>query len=142
MDLLRTMWAAVRSGGTLAAEDADFGGLFCYPPNDAFEFYARGYRRVLQLHAGDPAAGRKLFRYFREAGIPTPQLKLVQRVDAAGESKTLAHSTLEATAEAIIAGRIASPQQVNDALAALARFTADPHTIIGDPRVFQLWSKR
>ena len=52
VDLLRRMWAAVRPGGALVAEDADFDGLFCQPPNDGFAFYARMYPRVLQRYGG------------------------------------------------------------------------------------------
>lgn len=39
VDLLHRMWAAVRPGGVLAVEDADFGGLFCDPANAGFGFY-------------------------------------------------------------------------------------------------------
>ena len=35
LDLLRRMWAAVRPGGVLMVEDADFDGWCCHPPNDA-----------------------------------------------------------------------------------------------------------
>lgn len=38
--LLRPMWAAVRTGGTIAVEDADFDGLFCDPDSSGFAFYA------------------------------------------------------------------------------------------------------
>jgi hypothetical protein len=37
------MWAALRPGGVIIVEDADFDGLFCDPPNDGFEFYPRMY---------------------------------------------------------------------------------------------------
>lgn len=142
VDLLRRMWDALRPGGALVVEDADFDGLFCHPPNDAFDFYADNYRRVLALNGGDPAIGRKLYGYFRAAGIPRPELRLVQSAYASGEGKTLAHSTLELTADAIIEARLATPDVVHAALASLARFTDDPDTVVGDPRIFQVWSRR
>ena len=132
------MWAAVRPGGALVAEDADFDGLFCQPPNDGFAFYARMYPRVLQRYGGDAIVGRKLYGCFLEAGIPQPSLRLVQRVDASGEAKTLSLSTLEATAEAMVNEKLASVEDVNAAIASLAAFTSDPTTLVGDPRVFQL----
>jgi ubiquinone/menaquinone biosynthesis C-methylase UbiE len=142
IDLLQRMWAAVRPGGSIVVEDADFDGLFCDPPNDGFDFYARTYPRVLERHGGDAVAGRKLYRYFLEAGIPSPNLRLVQSLDTTGEAKTLSLSTLEATADAILAEKLASEDEVNAALASLAAFTDDPATLIGDPRIFQLWCRR
>ena len=142
VDLLRRMWDAVRPGGAIAVEDADFDGRFCEPPNDGFDFYLRTYPKVLERYGGDAAAGRKLFRYFLEAGIPSPSLRLAQGADTAGEGKTLALTTLEATAGAIIAEQIASADEVSSALASLTAFTDDPSTLVGDPRVFQLWSRR
>jgi ubiquinone/menaquinone biosynthesis C-methylase UbiE len=142
VDLLRRMWAAVAPGGAIVVEDADFDGLFCHPPNDGFAFYARVYPRVLELHGGDGAIGRKLYRYFLEAAIPDPNLRLVQRVDAIGEAKTLSLSTLEATADAIVEAGLASVEEVNAAVADLATFTAEHGTVVGDPRIFQLWCSR
>ena len=142
VDLLRRMWAAVAPSGAIVVEDADFTGLFCHPPNHGFAFYARVYPRVLQQRGGDAAIGRKLYRYFLDAGIPDPNLKLVQRADAIGEAKTLSLSTLEATAEAIVEEGLASTEEVNAAIDDLAAFTADEGTVVGDPRVFQLWCSR
>ena len=142
VDLLRRMWAAVAPGGAIVVEDADFGGLFCHPANDGFAFYARIYPRVLPLRGGDAAIGRKLYGYFLEAAIPDPNLRLVQRADVTGEAKTLSLSTLEATADAIVDEGLASVDEVNTALADLAAFTADRATVVGDPRVFQLWCSR
>jgi len=82
--LLRRMWASVRVGGVIAVEDADFDGLFCEPDNSGFAFYAAMYPRVCALYGGDPAIGRKLYRYFGEAGITEPDLRLRQRVGTAG----------------------------------------------------------
>jgi ubiquinone/menaquinone biosynthesis C-methylase UbiE len=142
VDLVRRMWAAVTPGGVIVVEDADFDGLFCHPPNDGFDLYARLYPRVLERRGGDAAIGRKLHRYFLQADIPDANLRLVQRADAVGEAKTLSLSTLQATADAIVEDALASTDEVNAALADLAAFTADPGTVVGDPRVFQLWCSR
>jgi hypothetical protein len=50
---------------------------------------------------GDHAVGRKLYAYFLAAGIPAPQAALIQPLRIAGEEKTLAWSTLEASTAAI-----------------------------------------
>ena len=97
---------------------------------------------MLQQRGGDAAIGRKLYRYFLDAGIPDPTLRLVQRADAIGEAKTLSLSTLQATAEAIVEEGLASTDEVSAAIDDLAAFTADEGTVVGDPRIFQLWCSR
>jgi ubiquinone/menaquinone biosynthesis C-methylase UbiE len=139
--LLRRMWAAVAEGGVLIVEDADFDGWCCDPPDEGFDLFLDAYRRVLQCRGGDHAIGRKLYRYFLAAGIPHPQAILVQAVYE-GEARTLAWSTLEASADAIVAEGLATADELAGALASLRRFTDDPRTLICGPRVFQLWSRR
>jgi ubiquinone/menaquinone biosynthesis C-methylase UbiE len=140
--LLGRMWAAVRPGGVIAVEDADFDGLFCDPANDGFDFYATMYRQVCRLAGGDPAIGRKLYRYFGQAGIPEPRFRLVQGLTAKQELKILAVLTLEATADAITGAGLASAAEVAAALADLRAFAAAPGTLVGDPRTFQVWAVR
>jgi ubiquinone/menaquinone biosynthesis C-methylase UbiE len=142
VDVLRAMWEAVRDGGVIVVEDADFEGSFCDPPNEGFAFWVEAYQRVLERHGGDPLSGRKLHRHFRAAGIPAPELTVVQRADVTGEAKTLPHSTVEATAEAIVREGIASAGQVSAALASLADFAADAGSVSGSPRLFQAWARR
>jgi ubiquinone/menaquinone biosynthesis C-methylase UbiE len=140
--VMQRMWAAVGPGGSIVVEDVDFHASFCEPPNPGFEFFLRTYCEALERRGGDPAIGLKLFRYFLEAGIPGATVGVVQRVEAAGETKWLTHSTLAATEEAIVSEGIATAGEVATALAALADATADPATIIGLPRTFQVWARR
>jgi ubiquinone/menaquinone biosynthesis C-methylase UbiE len=142
VDLLRSMWAAVRDGGVVAVEDADFEGSFCDPPHEGFAFWVNAYQRVLERHGGDPLSGRKLHRRFTEAEIPTPEVAVVQTVDRTGEAKTLPYSTIDATADAIVREGIASADEVAAALARLRDFAADPGILCGSPRTFQAWSRR
>jgi SAM-dependent methyltransferase len=142
VDLLRRMWAAVRPGGVLVVEDADFDGWCCHPPNDGFDFFVRSYAETLKRRGGDHSYGRKLHAGFAAADIPCAEIRMVQPVWTEGEGKTLAWSTLEATADAIVAERVASRDEVTAALVSLRQFTADTQTLISGPRVFQLWSGR
>lgn len=141
-EVVKRMWAAVRPGGRLVIEDADFDGLFCWPPNEGFSFYARMYPHVLELRGGDPASGRKLYDYFLDAGIPSPQVRLAQGFGSAGDTKMLALATLEATAEPIVAAGLASEDEVRAAVDSLSAYAGDATTVIGDPRVFQVWAVR
>jgi ubiquinone/menaquinone biosynthesis C-methylase UbiE len=142
VNLLRRMWAAVRPGGLVIVEDPDFDGWCCHPPNEGFDFFVRSYAEVIRRRGGDHASGRKLYRYFLDAGIPTPQVALVQSVAVSGEAKELAWSTLDATSEAILSEGVATSSELTAALASLRQFTDDDTTLIARPRVFQLWSAR
>jgi ubiquinone/menaquinone biosynthesis C-methylase UbiE len=141
---LARMWAAVRPGGVLIAQDADFTGLFCDPPNAGFTFYAEKYQQALALNGGDPGMARKLYRSFLAAGLPDPQLQMNQTAgtDPDGDTKLLALSTLEATAESIVGAGVATAEDAAAAQADLAAFIADPHTLVADPRIFSVWAHR
>ncbi len=142
VNVLRRMWAAVRSGGRVIVEDPDFDGWCCHPPNAGFDFFVRAYAEVIRRRGGDHASGRKMYQYFLEAGIPAPQVALVQSVAVSGEGKELAWSTLDATGEAIVSEGVATSGELAAALASLRQFTDDDTTLIARPRVFQLWSAR
>jgi ubiquinone/menaquinone biosynthesis C-methylase UbiE len=140
--LLRRMWGAVCPGGVVAVEDADLEGLFCDPDNAGFSFCRRMYAEVLARNGGDPACARRLARYFREAGIPVPQVRLLQGVNAGGDAKVMPLLTLEAIADSILSAGLATAGEVTAAIEDLRAFTTDPDTLISDPRIFQLWARR
>ena len=89
LELLSNMWAAVAPGGALVVEDADFGALFCDPPNDGFAFWSRSNCTILERRGGDPLLGRKLYRYFLETDIPSPDMNLVQVAHTAKARRSL-----------------------------------------------------
>jgi hypothetical protein len=135
------MWAALRRG-VLAVEDPDFDAFCCHAPNEGFDFLPRTSSQVLQRRGGDHTIGPKPYSYFLAAGIPRPEIAVVQSLWTEGEEKTLACSTLEASADAIVSESIASEDEGAQALSTLQRFTANPQTPICGPRVFQLWSRQ
>ena len=142
LDLLRRMWSAVRVGGAMAVEATDFEGVFCDPPNDGFAVWQHISRAVLEKNGGDPRMGRKLHRYFREAGGSDPRMRLTQDVNTSGEAKVLPQITLEAMADAIAASGLATERELAAALESLTAFTADPRTLVAGPHVFQVWAHR
>jgi hypothetical protein len=50
--------------------------------------------------------------------------------------------TVEATGEAMVREGIATQDELAAAIADLAAFTEDETTIVGRPRVFQVWARR
>jgi SAM-dependent methyltransferase len=142
VDMLQTMWTAVRPGGVIVVEDADFDGSFCYPPNTAFDFWVERYQDVLRSYGGDPHSGRKLGALFARAGIPRPDTTVVQRADLTGEAKTMPMLTVEATAAAMLDAAIATEDEIAAAVEGLRVFAADDSTMFGSPRIVQAWARR
>jgi SAM-dependent methyltransferase len=142
LDLLSRMWNAVRVGGVIVVEDGDHDGWYCHPPNRGFDFFVRTLKEALDHSGGDHAFGRKLYEGFLEVGIPEPEVSLVQSARTRGDVKQLAWLTLDATKDSIISQGIASLEEVATALDDLWRLTEDHRSLIGAPRIFQVWSRR
>jgi ubiquinone/menaquinone biosynthesis C-methylase UbiE len=142
VEVLRSMWAAVGPGGAIVVEDADFAAQFCYPPQPAFDFWAQRYPELLRRAGGDPEGGRKLAARFAEAGIPLPEVDVVQLAHLRGEQKTLPALTVEATAAAMRETEVATEEEIRAALTKLNVLAADMTTLFGSPRVFQVWTRR
>jgi hypothetical protein len=121
--LLARMWEAVRPGGAIAVEDTDYEGLFCDPPNDGVAFHKRMYPRLVEQNGGDALIGRKLYRYFLQAGIPDPGVRVAQAADAKGEAKSVILLTLRGIAESLVNAGLASAEEVAAAIEDLAAFT-------------------
>ena len=142
VDALRAMWARVGPGGVLVVEDADFAGTFSYPPEPAIDFWIERYAQVLRSRGGDPESGRKLVSRFAAAGIPAPQVSIVQRAYLHDEGKQMPYLTVEATAEAMVAAGVATRREIDEAAARLRELSTDPSVLVGMPRNIQVWARR
>jgi ubiquinone/menaquinone biosynthesis C-methylase UbiE len=142
VEALRQMWRAVRPGGVLVAEDAVFLAEFCEPPHPGFDFWQYAYQETLRRHGGDPLSGRRLHSRFREAGIPDPQLELVQHVYLSGEGKLMPYLTIARTAPRIVSSGVATQSEVDAALAQLADLANDTTSAVSSPRLFQCWVRK
>jgi SAM-dependent methyltransferase len=141
--IVRRCAAALRPRGALVLEDIDLAGAFCYPANDAFRRYCDWYCAVIQRRGGDALLGPQLMELCLDAGLEEVELRMIQPVhtgQASGKELTL--STLVNIAESVVAEGLASMGQVEDTVLQLGNFTADPRSIIGFPRIFQVWGRR
>lgn len=142
IEALRRMWGAVRPGGVLVAEDADFLADFCEPPNPGFDFWEYAYQETLRRHGGDPLSGRRLHSRFREVGISDVEFNLVQHVYLGGEGKLMPYLTIERTAPRIVSSGVATQAEVDAALVQLAALANDTTIAMGSPRLFQCWARK
>lgn len=139
---LAGMLRAARPGGLVVVEDIDLTGSFCYPPHPAFQRQHELYTQVIRHSGGDPAIGLRLTDLLLQAGLDDVDLHVVQPVYRQGEGKRLFEITLERVTGALVAAELASAAEVAATLAELAALAARPDTIIGLPRIFQVWGRR
>ncbi len=140
--VVRRMARAVRPGGAVVVEDIDHAAIFCYPACPALERYKALYDRVIRLKGGDPEIGPKVPDLLRQAGLHDLQLQVVQPAYMDGGAKHIHQITLENIAAALVAAGLASSVEIESLAAELDAFARSPHTLIGAPRIFQVWAYR
>ncbi len=136
------MLRAVRPGGVAVVEDIDFGGSFCHPQCAGFDAYVQLYRAAAARQRTDADIGPKLYGMLLDAGWSNVKLNVVQPAFAWGEGKQIALLTLINIADSVLDEKLVSKPELQSAIDDLSRFTDDPRTLIGLPRVFQLWARR
>jgi SAM-dependent methyltransferase len=137
------LYDGVRADGTLILEDTDFTGSFCYPPNPAYARYCELYSAVIGRRGGDANMGAQLYQLCLDAGLRGVHVQVVQPVHSGrAPEKGLALSTLVNIADAILAEGLATPEELQETVAALTTFTEDARSVIALPRVFQVWGQR
>jgi ubiquinone/menaquinone biosynthesis C-methylase UbiE len=141
--MLARLFEVVRPGGTLVLEDIDFSGSYCWPANEGYAAYCRLYESVIRRRGGDANAGGQLYGLCRDAGFEEVQVRIVQPVhDGRCEAKALSLITLVNVADAVLAEGLATADELEAAIADLRAFTDDPRTLVGFPRIFQVWGRR
>ena len=78
----------------------------------------------------------------REAGIQQLELNVIQFAHVHGEGKLMAPFTMSRISNALTAEGLATEKEVQQILTELNHVAADSETVIGLPRIFQVWGKR
>lgn len=66
---LREMQRVCRSGGIIAAREADYAAMAWYPADDRLDRWLALSRTVARANGGEPDAGRSLLRWAHEVGF-------------------------------------------------------------------------
>ncbi len=137
------MCAALRNEGVLVLEDIDFAGSFCHPPNRAFTRYCDLYCGVIARRGGDAMLGPRLPGLCVDAGLEGVQVRVVQPVHSGqAPEKALSLSTLVNIGDAVVAEGLATTAELEETVRELGAFTDDPRSLVGLPRIFQVWGRR
>jgi ubiquinone/menaquinone biosynthesis C-methylase UbiE len=137
------MLASLRLHGVVVLEDIDFSGAFCQPSNPAYDRYCELYTRVVARKGGDATIGMELYRMCLEAGLPDPQVSLVQPIyGGRSAEKELSLTTMVDISDSVVLEEVASQEECDQVIEELTEFTRDPHTVVACPRVFQVWGRK
>ena len=138
--VLSHMRDALRPRGVVVLEDIDFSGGFCNPENNGYRRYCELYRAVVRARGGDADLGKQLFHLCCATGFGDVHVKAVQLVHTGNQpEKAMALVTLQNIVSTVLAESLATESELQAAIADLEAFTNDPASLIGLPRVFQVW---
>jgi SAM-dependent methyltransferase len=141
-DALDAFRERLSPAGWLVVEDIDSSGHVAWPSSPSIQRYLHWYSASVRRSGGDPDIGERLPALLLRTGFDAVQVRIVQPVALQGEAKQLAAVTIEAMTEAICADGLATPDEVRAVVAELEQFANNPTTLIGTPRIFQVWGRR
>lgn len=125
--VVREMLRVVRPGGFVVAFEPDFGSEVSDPPCEAFE----GIKRIWQGLFQNPSAGRRLVRYFREAGASRLQAGALSLLEYdTTMMKRIYRLTAESTGPAAQAKGLLTAAQVQEMIAGFQKLEADSSAVI------------
>jgi predicted O-methyltransferase YrrM len=131
----------INPGGVMIVEDIDFRGHFAEPDCPALQRSVELYTTAVQNRRANPNIGPKLPGLLRDAGFQDIQMKLVQPAALLGGIKLLICVTLEHIAEAVLEDQLATEEELQGTIEELYEFARNPDTVMGGPRVFQVWGR-
>ncbi|MEY4630893.1 MAG: Demethylmenaquinone methyltransferase [Pseudomonadota bacterium] len=139
--VISAMQRCIRPGGVIIVEDIDFRGHFSEPDCPALQRYVDYYTKAAQARGGDPNIGPRLPGLLRSAGFENVQMKVIHPAALEGGIKLLTCVTLENITEAVLRDKLSSEENLRATAEELHAFCRDPKTVLGGPRIFQVWGR-
>ena len=141
LKVLRNVRSYLRPGGTVIIEDIDFRGHFSEPDCPALQRSVDLYSATVRNRGGDPDIGPRLPALLRDAGYQDIQMRMFHPAAMEGGIKYLICVTLESISAGVIEDGLVGPSELRETIDELDVFARDPLTILGGPRVFQVWGR-
>ena len=138
-DLLVRMRRLVRPGGRIVVEDTDHSGSYCHPFDAANARFVELYTEVVRRGGGDADLGRRLPAMVLAAGLGDVGWNVFQPVHASGPHKHMTAVTMERIRPAVLRYGLTTSQEADAIITGMYAFAADPFTLVGMPRMVQVW---
>ncbi len=139
---LQSLIGATRPGGIVAVEDIDFHSYFSYPLNQSFDRYVELYRETGLRTGADPLIGPRLVGMFLDSGLEDVDFHTVEPLFREGPGKAIPQLTMEHIRESVVASGLGTNAEVDQIVADLDVLRLDPRSLMGYPRVFQVWGRK
>jgi SAM-dependent methyltransferase len=140
--VLSAMVRSLKPGGVIAIEDLDFEGYTCHPPCAAHDRWVEIYRETISRRGGNALLGRALPTMLHAAGIEEIGINVTQPYALQGDAKLVAPMALDHMTSSITGEGVADADEVAQLVAELYDRAADPATLMGLPRIFQVWGTK
>ena len=141
LEVLINARKALRPGGLVILEDIDFRGHFAEPDCPALQRSVDLYSATVKNRGGDPDIGPRLPALLRDAGYQGIRMQMFHPTALEGGIKHLICVTLETISARVIEDALATPSELQETIDELDAFARDPRTVLGGPRVFQVWGQ-
>lgn len=141
-DVLSSMIALARPGGTVAVQDVDWISRVCDPPHPAWTELVDLIAELWRLNGMDVHLGRRLPRLLREAGLTDVGVDAGIRVFQNDHPyQTLVVDRAELCREALVERQLIGHAELDRLIGALRDHLAQPGTIVVHPILFQAWGR-
>ena len=127
--LVAEAWRLTRPGGFVAAQEADFSTLRCFPPDPAWTTLVAAYRACFPFTDDDPEAHR-VYRLMRAAGLDDVGYRPVLVGVRSGDAwQDYLPATVESLRPSILGAACFAGGGLDAALAACRAHLAEPDTV-------------
>jgi SAM-dependent methyltransferase len=140
--VIEQMTAVCRPGGTVVVQVTEAAAVFTYPACPAMDWFVELFQLTILGRGGNPLIGPRLPDMLEAAGLSGVRIATVQPTYRDGELKRMPELTAYGVRDAVLGGGYATPAEYDDMLTEISAFTADPHTLVSSPRIFQVAGRR
>ncbi len=114
-------------------------GCYCHPRDPANTRFAELYTEVVRRGGGDADLGRQLPAIARAAGLGDACWNVFQPVHASGPHKHMMAVTMERTRPAVLHHGLATNEEIDLVIGGMHAYAEDSSTLVGMPRMVQVW---
>ena len=139
---LKEMSDVLSPGGTLVCEDFEMSAVGTHPPAEAYRRLIGVSRAVDRQRGIDSDIGGKLHTLFAEAGYRDPKITICEHAFLQGEAKRFWAITLREAESAIVAGCLASAEEIESICKDLERIAEDNCVLVLVARIYQVWCRK
>ena len=137
--ILARMRQLARPGGRIVVEDTDMSGCYCHPHDSANARFVELYTEVVRRGGGDADLGRQLPAIALAAGLGDVRWNVFQPVHASGPHKHMTAVTMERIRPAVLHHGLATDEEIDSVVGGMHAFAEDSSTLVGMPRMVQVW---